>query len=92
MSFTEMAEVEVAGAQTMVFPPASAGAISSVAIVSGQFQGVISAYTPRGIRSVKTSLFFATEGITFVSSRLMSSAAIRKYSMASPTSPSASAL
>ena len=41
MSFTEMAEVEVAGAQTMVLPPASAGAITSVAMVSGQFQGVI---------------------------------------------------
>ena len=41
INFTEMAEVEVAGAQTMVLPPASAGAMSSVAIVSGQFQGVI---------------------------------------------------
>src|SRR5207244_6298337 len=85
ISLTEMAEVEVAGAQTMVLPPASAGAINSVAIVSGQFHGVISAYTPRGTRSVKTSLFFDIEGMTLVSSRLISSAAIRKYSIASPT-------
>ena len=43
INLTEMAEVEVAGAQTMVLPPASAGAINSVAIVSGQFHGVINA-------------------------------------------------
>src|SRR2546425_10148122 len=43
ISFTEMAEVEVAGAHTIGFPPASAGASHPVAIVSGQFQGVISA-------------------------------------------------
>ena len=43
ISFTEIAEVEEAGAQTTVFPPASAGATSSAAMVSGQFQGVITA-------------------------------------------------
>ena len=41
ISFTEIAEVDEAGAQTTVLPPANAGAITSVAIVSGQFQGVI---------------------------------------------------
>ena len=87
-----MADVEVAGAQTTLLPPASAGAMSSVAIVSGQFQGVITPYTPRGTLSVNTSLLRAIDGMTLVSSRLMSSAAIRKYSTASPTSPSASAL
>ncbi len=40
-SFTEMAEVLEAGDQTTVFPPASAGAMNSVAMVSGQFQGVM---------------------------------------------------
>ena len=78
ISFTETAEVEGAGAHTTVFPPASAGAISSVAIVSGQFQGVMRAYTPRGTRRVKTSLLALTEGRTSPSRRFASSAAIRK--------------
>src|SRR5438132_4993758 len=41
ISLTEIADVEDAGAQTSVLPPASAGAITSVAMVSGQFHGVI---------------------------------------------------
>src|SRR6184192_2654878 len=49
-------------------------------------------FTLRVPRGVKTSLFLAIDGMTLVSRRLMSSAAIRKYSTASPTSPSASAL
>jgi hypothetical protein len=41
MSATEMTLVDVAGVQTTVLPAASAGAMSSAAIVSGQFQGVM---------------------------------------------------
>src|SRR5260370_14537978 len=48
ISATEMTLVEVAGVQTTVLPAASAGAISSAAIVRGQFQGVMTPYTPRG--------------------------------------------
>src|SRR5579859_3374042 len=55
-SATEITLVDGAGVQTTVLPPASAGAMSSVAIVRGQFQGVITPYTPRGTRRVKTSL------------------------------------
>jgi len=43
-----MTLVEVAGVHTTQLPAASAGAMSSAAIVSGQFQGVITPYTPRG--------------------------------------------
>ena len=49
-SLTAQTEVEEAGAQTTVFPAASAGAISSAGIVYGQFQGVIAPTTPRGTR------------------------------------------
>ena len=45
---TEITLVEVAGVHTTVLPAASAGAISSAAMVSGQFHGVITPYTPRG--------------------------------------------
>ena len=38
---TEMTLVDEAGVQTTALPAARAGAISSVAIVSGQFHGVI---------------------------------------------------
>src|SRR5205823_8280395 len=48
ISATEITLVEEAGVQTTVLPAARAGAISSAAIVSGQFQGVMMPYTPRG--------------------------------------------
>ena len=92
MSATEITLVEDAGVQTTVLPPARAGAISSVAMVSGQFQGVITAYTPRGTRLVNTSLLGLADGSTLPSRRFRSSAAIRKYSAASSTSPYASAI
>ena len=41
MSATEMTLVDEAGVQTTVLPAASAGAMSSAAMVSGQFQGVM---------------------------------------------------
>ncbi|OLD43893.1 MAG: hypothetical protein AUI83_18035 [Armatimonadetes bacterium 13_1_40CM_3_65_7] len=65
----------------------AAHAMSSVAIVSGQFHGVITPYTPRGTRLVKMSLLGLADGMTLPSRRLRSSAAIRKYSAASSTSP-----
>ena len=48
ISATEITLVEEAGVHTNVLPAASAGAMSSAAIVSGQFQGVMIPYTPRG--------------------------------------------
>ena len=87
MSATEMTLVELAGVHTTVLPPARAGAISSVAMVKGQFHGVITPYTPCGTRRVKISLLGLDEGRTLPTSRLRSSAAIRKYSAASSTSP-----
>jgi hypothetical protein len=84
---TEITLVEDAGVQTIVLPPARAGAISSVAMVRGQFHGVMIPYTPRGTRRVKTSLLGLADGRTLPSSRFRSSAAIRKYSAASSTSP-----
>ena len=48
ISATEITLVEVAGVHTTELPAARAGAISSAAIVSGQFQGVMMPYTPRG--------------------------------------------
>ena len=45
---TEITLVDEAGVQTTVLPAARAGAISSAAMVSGQFQGVMIPYTPRG--------------------------------------------
>ena len=47
--------VSDAGLTTIVFPHARAGAIFHVAITSGKFQGVISAHTPTGSRSVTSS-------------------------------------
>ena len=44
-----------AGFTTAVFPHASAGAIFQLAITAGKFQGVISAHTPTGSRSVTSS-------------------------------------
>src|SRR2546425_5399007 len=41
ISATEITLVDDAGVQTTVLPAASAGAMSSAAIVSGQFHGVI---------------------------------------------------
>src|ERR1700687_3077808 len=41
ISATEMTLVDDAGVQTTVLPAAIAGAMSSAAIVSGQFQGVM---------------------------------------------------
>ena len=41
ISATEITLVDEAGVQTKVLPAARAGAISSAAIVSGQFQGVM---------------------------------------------------
>src|SRR5438477_217490 len=41
ISATEITLVDEAGVQTNVLPAASAGAMSSAAIVSGQFQGVM---------------------------------------------------
>ena len=48
ISATEITLVEDAGVHTTVLPAARAGAISSAAIVRGQFQGVMIPYTPRG--------------------------------------------
>ena len=48
ISAMEMTLVDEAGVHTSVLPAASAGAISSAAMVSGQFQGVMIPYTPRG--------------------------------------------
>ena len=84
---TEMTLVDDAGVHTTALPAARAGAISSVAIVSGQFHGVITPYTPRGTRLVKMSLLGLADGMTLPSRRLRSSAAMRKYSAASSTSP-----
>src|SRR5438552_13407393 len=68
-----------AGVQTTVFPHASAGAISSAGIVYGQFQGVITPITPRGLRKSRTRLSPDTELGTRPSSRFASSAALRQY-------------
>jgi hypothetical protein len=49
---SEVSGVSSAGLSTTVLPPASAGASFQAAIVSGKFQGVISATTPSGSRNV----------------------------------------
>ena len=68
-----------AGVHTTAFPQASAGAISSAGIVYGQFQGVITPMTPRGLRRSRTRLSPDTELGTRPSSRFASSAALRQY-------------
>src|SRR5207253_916135 len=67
-----------AGVQTTVLPDASAGAISSAGIVYGQFQGVITPTTPRGLRTSSTCFPGENEFASRPSSRLASSAAIRQ--------------
>lgn len=49
-----------AGLSTTLFPAASAGAAFLAAIAIGPFQGTISAHTPIGSRSVKSSPVLAT--------------------------------
>jgi hypothetical protein len=44
--------VRVAGLKTTVFPATSAGAIFQVGMATGKFQGVITATTPSGSRTV----------------------------------------
>ena len=73
-------------------PHASAGASTSAGIVYGQFHGVISPSTPTGRRTRSTRLPGAALSGIRPSRRLASSAAMRKNSISSPTSTSASAL
>ena len=51
-SSSAVSGVSSAGLSTTVFPAASAGATFQAAIVSGKFQGTISATTPSGSRKV----------------------------------------
>src|SRR5215207_6351129 len=90
-SSREQTAVEGAGVHTTVLPQASAGASTSAGIVYGQFHGVISPSTPSGRRTSSTRRpGVALWGIE-PSTRFPSSAAMRKNSMSSPTSTSASA-
>src|SRR5581483_6227267 len=89
-SLVEHTDVELAGAQTTQLPDASAGAISSAAIVYGQFQGVITPTTPRGTRYARTRFDGSCEGGSEPSRRVASPAACRQYSTSSSTSPYAS--
>ncbi len=63
----------------------------SSGIVTGKFQGVIAAHTPTGRLNVNIRLRLSVVGMFRPSSRLMSSAALRKYSLASSMSSSDSA-
>ena len=54
-SSTAVSGVSSAGFSTTVLPAASAGATFHDAIVSGKFQGVISATTPSGSRKVMST-------------------------------------
>ena len=51
-SSSAVSGVSSAGLSTTVLPAASAGATFQAAIVSGKFQGTMSATTPRGSRNV----------------------------------------
>ena len=71
MSFTATTEVVGAGTQTIALPLARPGARYSVGMFRGKFHGVMTAYTPRGCRIVRTRLCGSSTGITDVSSHLM---------------------
>ena len=78
------------GFRMTAFPVASAGAISSDGIIIGKFQGVIIAKTPFGFRNVKTTLPRRSLGMTAVSMRFTSSAAMRRFPTVSSISSTAS--
>jgi hypothetical protein len=87
----EHTAVDGAGVHTTVLPQASAGASTSAGMVYGQFHGVMRPSTPSGRRNSSTRLPGAALCGIDPSTRLPSSAAMRKNSMSSPTSTSASA-
>ena len=79
------------GLTITALPVASPGPMYSSGMVTGKFHGVIAAHTPTGRRKVNMRLLRSVVGITSPVRRLTSSAALRKYWLASSMSASDSA-
>ena len=83
--------VNSGGLTMTALPAANPGPMYSSGIVTGKFHGVIAAQTPTGRWKVNIRLLRSEVGMTLPSRRLMSSAALRKYWLASAMSSSDSA-
>ncbi len=70
------------------FPVANPGPMYSRGMVTGKFHGVMAAHVPTGRWNVNIRLLRSDVGITSPDSRFTSSAALRKYSLASVMSSS----
>ena len=84
-------QVNSGGLAITALPVASPGPRYSSGIVTGKFHGVIATHTPTGRWKVNIRLLRSVVGIVSPESRLTSSAALRKYWLASAMSSSDSA-
>ena len=90
-SATTEAGVSVAGLITTVLPAISAAMPFHAGIAIGKFQGVTKAQTPIGCRTHIANLFGSSDGVVNPNRRRPSPAARNAMSIASWTSPRASA-
>ena len=83
--------VSVAGLKTTVFPQTSAGAIFQLGIAIGKFHGVITPTMPIGWRTLMLNLSLSSLGVVWPNRRRPSPPMYTDMSIASWTSPPASA-
>ncbi|HYM12480.1 MAG TPA: hypothetical protein VEU62_17215 [Bryobacterales bacterium] len=63
--FQQLSGVSSAGLMTAVSPQTRAGRIFQDGIAMGKFQGVMSAQTPSGMRTVMQNLSGSSEGVVW---------------------------